>query len=90
MKRRTLHPEVKMTAKERLAIYGKLIMVARPIWKWLGVSCLLCTLLILCSVLAPKLTGQVTNEIYAYWETSLAGTAAGGLAETVLSALGDT
>ena len=87
MRRRTLQPEVKMTNKERLGIYGKLFMEARPIWKWLGVSCLLCTLLILCSVVAPKLTGKVTNEIYAYWEAASTGAAVGSLAEVVLPTL---
>lgn len=87
MRRRTMHPEVKMTTRERLGIYGKLFIEARPIWKWLGVSCLLCTLIILCSVLAPKLTGQVTNEIYTYWEALSSGTAGGGLAEAVLPTL---
>ena len=82
-----MHPEVKMTTRERLGIYGKLFIEARPIWKWLGVSCLLCTLIILCSVLAPKLTGQVTNEIYAYWEALSSGTAGGSLAEAVLPTL---
>lgn len=87
MRRRNMHPEVKMTTKERLGIYGKLFMEARPIWKWLGISCLLCILLILCSVIAPKLTGQVTNEIYTYWELSSAGTAAGDLSAIVTAPL---
>ena len=87
MRRRSLQPEVKMTTKERLGIYGKLFMEARSIWKWLGVSCLLCTLLILCSVLAPKLTGQVTNEIYAYWVAVSTGTTVGSLADAVLPTL---
>lgn len=83
MRRRIIHPEEKMSTKERLGIYGKLFLEARPIWKWLGVSCLLCVIIILCSVLAPKLTGQVTNEIYTYWESVSHGTAAGNLVEIV-------
>lgn len=84
MRRRIIHPEEKMSTKERLGIYGKLFMEARPIWKWLGISCLLCVIIILCSVLAPKLTGQVTNEIYTYWESVSHGTAAGNLVEIVV------
>lgn len=84
MRRRIIHPEEKMSTKERLGIYGKLFLEARPIWKWLGVSCLLCVIIILCSVLAPKLTGQVTNEIYTYWESVSHGTAAGNLVEIVV------
>ena len=87
MRKRTLQPEVKMTTRERLGIYKKLFMEARPIWKWLGVSCLLCTLIIVCSVLAPKLTGQITNEIYAYWEASSNGTACGNLTEAIVPGL---
>lgn len=84
MRRRIIHPEEKMSTKERLGIYGKLFLEARPIWKWLGVSCLLCVIIILCSVLAPKLTGQVTNDIYTYWESVSHGTAAGNLVEIVV------
>ena len=87
MRKRTMQPEVKLTTKERLAIYGKLFLEARSIWKWLLVSCLLCILLILCSVFSPKLTGLVTNEIYTYWEASVAGTAVGSLVETILPTL---
>ena len=87
MRRRTMQSEVKMTTRERLGIYGKLFLEARPIWKWLLVSCLLCILIIACSVLSPKLTGLVTNEIYAYWEASAGGSAPGDLAQTVLPTL---
>ena len=37
-------------------------MEARPIWKWLALSCLLCMVIITCAVVGPKLTGQITNR----------------------------
>ena len=31
-----------LTGRQRLELYRKLFMEARPIWKWLALSCLLC------------------------------------------------
>ena len=73
MKRRTLHPEVQMTTREKLSIYGKLILEARPIWKWLVLSCFLCLIIIACAVISPQLMGEVTNAIYDYWSASVSG-----------------
>ena len=73
MRRRTVHEEVKMTTRQRLSIYGKLILEARPIWKWLVLSCLLCLIIIACTVISPQLMGDVTNTIYDYWAASSGG-----------------
>ena len=73
MRRRTVHEEVKMTTRQRLSTYGKLILEARPIWKWLVLSCLLCLIIIACAVISPQLMGDVTNTIYDYWAASSGG-----------------
>lgn len=46
-----------LTGRQRLELYRKLFMEARPIWKWLALSCLLCMVIITCAVVGPKLTG---------------------------------
>ena len=84
MRHRLRQPEPKMTNKERFSLYLKVLREARPIWKWLIVSCLLCVIIICCSVAGPKLTGSVTEKICAYWES---GAAAGGLVESVVPTL---
>ena len=73
MRRRSVREEVRTTARQRLTIYGKLFLEARPIWKWLALSCLLCLVIIACAVLSPQLMGDVTNAIYDYWATGGAG-----------------
>ena len=62
-----------LTGRQRLELYRKLCMEARPIWQWLALSCLLCMVIITCAVVGPKLTGQITNEICAYWEAKVSG-----------------
>jgi len=61
MRRHRTDQEKKMTGRERLDLYKKIFFEARPIWKWLALSCLLCTVIIICSVLGPKITGELTN-----------------------------
>ena len=73
MRRRAVHEEMNMTTRQRLSIYGKLILEARPIWKWLALSCLLCLIIIACAVISPQLMGDVTNTIYDYWAASSGG-----------------
>ncbi len=87
MRRRRGAETVSLTAKERLDIYRKLLMEARPIWGWLILSCALCTLIILCTVAGPKLMGSVTNEIYACWEASVQGLPLPDLVGTILPSL---
>ncbi|HIT32966.1 MAG TPA: ABC transporter ATP-binding protein [Candidatus Enterenecus stercoripullorum] len=87
MRRRTLHPEVKMTTREKLSIYAKLILEARPIWKWLALSCLLCLIIIACAVVSPQLMGEVTNTIYDYWSASVSGGEAFPLVQAIVPTL---
>ena len=87
MKRRTLHPEVQMTTREKLSIYGKLILEARPIWKWLVLSCFLCLIIIACAVISPQLMGEVTNAIYDYWSASVSGGETFPLVQAIAPAL---
>ena len=62
-------PAPKLTGKQKLGLYVKVLKEARPIWKWILVSCLLCCVIILCATVGPKLTGSVTNDIYEYWQS---------------------
>lgn len=71
-----------MKKKER--IIRRLIVEARPIWKWLLLACLLCAMIILCSVSGPKLLGDLIDRLYAYWD----GTWQGDLLSALLPGLG--
>lgn len=57
--------------KER--VISRLLLEARPIWKWLLLACLLCLVVILCAVVGPKLLGTLIDDLYSYWEGSYAG-----------------
>ena len=57
--------------KER--VISRLLLEARPIWKWLLLACLLCLGVILCAVVGPKLLGTLIDDLYSYWEGSYAG-----------------
>ncbi len=72
-RRRFRTPAPKMTFKEKLALYGKVLKEARPIWGWIMVSCLICCAIILCATIGPKLTGAVTDQIYEYWQSGATG-----------------
>ena len=76
-----------LTGRQRLELYRKLFMEARPIWKWLALSCLLCMVIITCAVVGPKLTGQITNEICAYWEAKGSGDPLWELVQQILPGL---
>ena len=76
-----------LTGRQRLERYRKLFMEARPIWKWLALSCLLCMVIITCAVVGPKLTGQITNEICAYWEAKVSGDPLWDLVQQILPGL---
>ena len=54
-------------------IIRRLLMEARPIWKWLFVAALLCCGVIVCSVVGPKLLGSLIDRLYAYWDGSFTG-----------------
>ena len=87
MRRRAVHEEMNMTTRQRLSTYGKLILEARPIWKWLVLSCLLCLIIIACAVISPQLMGDVTNTIYDYWAASSGGGDAFPLVEAITPTL---
>lgn len=57
--------------KER--VISRLLLEAKPIWKWLLLACLLCLGVILCAVVGPKLLGTLIDDLYSYWEGSYAG-----------------
>lgn len=84
MRQRMRQLETKLTNKERFALYGKILREARPIWKWLIVSCLLCIVIIFCAVAGPKLTGSITDRICTFWE---AGASTGDLVEGIATSL---
>ena len=84
MRRKRNNQEESLTGRQRWAIYRKLFMEARPIWKWLALSCFLCVIIITCAVLGPKLTGEITNEICDYWEAKVSGGALWSLAGDIL------
>ena len=69
-------------------IIRRLILEARPIWKWLALSCLLCTGLICCAVIAPKLLGRLIDQLYAYWDGSFTGDLLAALIPMLLTLLG--
>ncbi len=57
---------------------------AKPIWKWLFLSCLLILCQIIFEVISPKLLGNLIQTLYDYWvgafvTDNLAGTIAKGL-----------
>ena len=87
-RRRAPKPTESVSVQEGTTIYRKLFLEARPIWKWLALSCLMCTVIIACAVAGPKLTGQVTDQIYAFWEAKTAGQAVSGLVQAILPTLG--
>ena len=87
MRRHRTDQEKKMTGRERLDLYKKIFFEARPIWKWLALSCLLCTVIIICSVLGPKITGELTNQICNYWEAKVSGGALWDLVREMLPGL---
>ena len=69
-------------------IIRRLILEARPVWKWLALACLLCTGLICCAVIAPKLLGRLIDQLYAYWDGSFTGDLLAALIPMLLTLLG--
>ena len=64
---------MKKQKKTKDKIIRRLLMEARPIWKWLIVAALLCCGVIACSVAGPKLLGALIDQLYAYWDGSFTG-----------------
>ena len=72
---------MKKQPKDRMIL--RLIKEAKSIRKWLLLACVLCALLIACSVAAPKLLGSIIDTLYTYWN----GTAEGNMTEAILPSL---
>ena len=70
--------------KKKERVISRLLLEARPIWKWLLLACLLCLVVILCAVVGPKLLGTLIDDLYSYW----AGSYAGDLLADILPKLG--
>ena len=50
-------------AKALLRIFKE----AKPIWGWLLLSCLLCLISIVFTVISPKMLGELVQKLYNYW-----------------------
>lgn len=70
--------------EKKQPVIRRLVMEARPIWKWLALACLLCMIIIVCSIVSPKMLGVLIDELYAWWE----GDYSGDLLENILPMLG--
>ena len=64
---------MKKKKQQKEHIIRRLMLEARPIWKWLGVAVLLCCGVIFCAVAGPKLLGNLIDRLYAYWDGSFTG-----------------
>lgn len=64
---------MKKQKQQKEHIIRRLLLEARPIWKWLGVAVLLCCGVIFCAVAGPKLLGNLIDRLYAYWDGSFTG-----------------
>ncbi len=62
----------------------RLVREARAIWKWLILACVLCVVIIICSILSPKLVGDMIDLLYEYQKGSFTG----DLLATLLPSLG--
>ncbi len=65
-------------------VIRRLIMEARPIWKWLILGAFLCLVMIVCNVFAPSLLGDMIDLLDQY----RTGTLQGELLPQLLSGLG--
>ena len=54
-------------AKSLLRIYKE----AKPIWGWLFLSCCLCLLSIIFTVVSPKMLGELVQKLYDFWSGEL-------------------
>lgn len=73
--------------KKKDPVIRRLILEARPIWKWLLLAGLLCCGVIACAVAAPKLLGGLIDRLYAYWEGNWRGDLLAGLLPGLLMLL---
>lgn len=66
MKKKT-EKKTRAERREESKIILRLIREARPIYGWLGLSCLISAGIIACAVTAPKLLGNCVQLLYDYW-----------------------
>ncbi|MBE6899318.1 MAG: ABC transporter ATP-binding protein [Ruminococcaceae bacterium] len=57
---------------------------AKPIWGWLFLSCFLCLLSIVFTVVSPKMLGELVQKLYDFWSGELITE---NFAKTILSGL---
>lgn len=63
--------ENKRNSKRTMQAIGRILKEAKPIRGWLILSCFLCLCLILCTVSAPKILGNLIQQLYDYWSGDL-------------------
>ena len=76
--------ETKRDGKRTMKAIARILREAKPIRGWLVLSCFLCLCIILCTVSAPKILGNLIQQLYDYWAgalvtDNLVGTIAKGL-----------
>ena len=76
--------ETKRDGKRTMKAIARILQEAKPIRGWLILSCFLCLCIILCTVSAPKILGNLIQQLYDYWAgalvtDNLVGTIAKGL-----------
>lgn len=63
--------EKKHDGKRTMKAIARILREAKPIRGWLVLSCFLCLCLILCTVSAPKILGNLIQQLYDYWSGEL-------------------
>lgn len=63
--------ETKHDGKRTMKAIARILREAKPIRGWLVLSCFLCLCLILCTVSAPKILGNLIQQLYDYWSGEL-------------------
>lgn len=63
--------ETKHDGKRTMKAIARILREAKPIRGWLVFSCFLCLCLILCTVSAPKILGNLIQQLYDYWSGEL-------------------
>lgn len=63
--------ETKHDGKRTMKAIARILREAKPIRGWLVLSCSLCLCLILCTVSAPKILGNLIQQLYDYWSGEL-------------------
>lgn len=63
--------ETKRDGKRTMKAIARILREAKPIRGWLVLSCFLCLCLILCTVSAPKILGNLIQQLYDYWAGEL-------------------